>query len=305
MQNNELIVILGPTATGKTKLAAHLAEKIDGEVISADSRQVYRGMDIGTGKDLADFVIENKKIPYHLIDIIDAGKEYNVFEFQEDFYKVFSNITNRNKKAILCGGSGLYLESVLKSYQFMKVPANMELREELEKNNIEELNIILQKLKPIHNTTDSVYKKRIIRAIEIAIYQKENQSVSREYPKLNYKLFGIQFEREILKKRITQRLLHRIENEGMIDEVKTLISNGVSPEKLMFYGLEYKFITLFLNNELSYEELIEKLTVSIHQFAKRQSTWFRKMEREGFQIHWIDGNLPLSEKLRTVLEQIN
>ncbi len=305
MQNNSLIVILGPTATGKTRLAAHLAYELDAEVVSADSRQVYRGMDIGTGKDLADFVVNDKKIPYHLIDIVDAGSEYNVFEYQKDFLKAYENITSRNKTAILCGGSGLYIDAVVKGYHFLEVPENTALRNELEQKSIAELNSMLLSYKTIHNTTDSIYKKRIIRAIEVAKFQSENEALIRDFPKINYTIFGIDFDREIIKKRITERLKLRLEKEGMIDEVKQLIANGVDPEKLKFYGLEYKLITQYLQNELNYNDMFQKLNTSIHQFAKRQSTWYRKMEKDGFHIHWIDGNLPLEEKLSLIKKQID
>lgn len=305
MQNNSLIVILGPTATGKTRLSAHLAYELDAEVVSADSRQVYRGMDIGTGKDLADFVVNDKKIPYHLIDIVDAGSEYNVFEYQKDFLKAYENITSRNKTAILCGGSGLYIDAVVKGYHFLEVPENTALRNELEQKSIEELNSMLLSYKTIHNTTDSIYKKRIIRAIEVAKFQSENEALIRDFPKINYTIFGIDFDREIIKKRVTERLKHRLEKEGMIDEVKQLIASGVDPEKLKFYGLEYKLITQYLQNELNYNDMFQKLNTSIHQFAKRQSTWYRKMEKDGFHIHWIDGNLPLEEKLSLIKKQID
>ena len=297
MIKNLLIVILGPTATGKTTLAAKLANQLFGEVISADSRQVYRGMDIGTGKDLADFEINGGKIPYHLIDIVDAGTEYNVFEYQKDFLKAYENIIQRNKTPILCGGSGLYIDAVVKGYRFLEVPENNDLRNELEQKSIDELNEMLLNYKTAHNTTDSIYKKRIIRAIEVAKFQTENEALIRDFPKINHIIFGIDFDREIIKKRITQRLKNRLENEGMIDEVKQLIANGVDPEKLKFYGLEYKLITQYLQNELNYNDMYQKLNTAIHQFAKRQSTWFRKMEKDGFKIHWINGNLSLEEKL--------
>ena len=300
MLKNQLIVILGPTATGKTTLAANLALQIDGEIISADSRQVYRGMDIGTGKDLADFEIDSNKIPYHLIDIVDAGAEYNVFEYQKDFLKVYENIVQRNKNPILCGGSGLYIDAVVKGYRFLEVPENTALRQELELKSIDELNALLLNYKAVHNTTDSIYKKRIIRAIEVAKFQAEHEALIRDFPKINHLIFGIDFDREIIKKRITRRLKQRLENEGMIDEVKQLIANGVDPEKLKFYGLEYKLITQYLQNELSYNDMYQKLNTAIHQFAKRQSTWFRKMEKDGFNIHWIDGNLSLEEKLAII-----
>lgn len=298
--NANLIVILGPTATGKTNLAARLAYDIDAEIISADSRQVYREMDIGTGKDLADFVVNGKSIPYHLIDIVDAGAEYNVFEYQKDFLKAYENINSRNKTAILCGGSGLYIDAVVKGYRFLEVPENTALRNELEQKSINELNDMLLFYKAIHNTTDSIYKKRIIRAIEVAKFQSENEALIRDFPAINHQIFGIDFDREIIKKRITERLKHRLEKEGMIDEVKQLIANGVDPEKLKFYGLEYKLITQYLQNELNYNDMFQKLNTSIHQFAKRQSTWFRKMEKDGFKINWIDGNLTLEEKLSLI-----
>lgn len=302
--NANLIVVLGPTATGKTNLVARLAYELGAEIISADSRQVYRGMDIGTGKDLADFVVNGKQIPYHLIDIVDAGTEYNVFEYQKDFLQAYENIVSRNKTAILCGGSGLYIDAVVKGYRFLEVPENTALRNELEQKSIDELNAMLLSYKAIHNTTDSIYKKRIIRAIEVAKFQSENEALIRDFPKINHVIFGIDFDRETIKKRITQRLKHRLEHEGMIDEVKQLIANGVDPEKLKFYGLEYKLITQYLQNELNYNDMFQKLNTSIHQFAKRQSTWFRKMEKDGFNIHWIEGNLTLEEKLSLIKSMI-
>ena len=233
------------------------------------------------------------------------GSEYNVFEYQKDFLKAYENITSRNKTAILCGGSGLYIDAVVKGYHFLEVPENTALRNELEQKSIEELNSMLLSYKTIHNTTDSIYKKRIIRAIEVAKFQSENEALIRDFPKINYTIFGIDFDREIIKKRITERLKLRLEKEGMIDEVKQLIANGVDPEKLKFYGLEYKLITQYLQNELNYNDMFQKLNTSIHQFAKRQSTWYRKMEKDGFKIHWIDGNLPLEEKLSLIKKQID
>ena len=298
--NNKLIVILGPTATGKTTLAANLAHSISGEVISADSRQVYRNMDIGTGKDLDDFEVNGVKIPYHLIDIIDAGAEYNVFEYQKDFLKAYETVLKNNNTPILCGGSGLYIDAVVKGYRFLEVPENTKLRTELEQKSIEELNNMLSDYKTIHNTTDSIYKKRIIRAIEVAKFQTENEALIRDFPKIEHLIFGIDFDREIIKNRITERLKYRLEHEGMIEEVKTLIANGVETEKLKFYGLEYKLITQHLQDELSYNDMFQKLNSAIHQFAKRQMTWYRKMEKDGFSINWIDGNLPLEEKINFI-----
>lgn len=303
--NSNLIVILGATATGKTNLAANLAAKIEGEVISADSRQVYRGMDVGTGKDLADFVVKGKKIPHYLIDIVDAGAEYNVFEYQKDFLPVYQDVVKRNKQAILCGGTGMYLESILKGYRFLEIPENKVLRAELELKSIDELVNILKKEKEVHNTTDTIYKKRVIRAIEIAKFQAENEALIRDFPKINSTIFGIKFEREERRKRITERLKKRFKEEGMLEEVKQLLDNDVSAEKLKFYGLEYKIITEHLLGEITYKEMFDKLNIAIHQFAKRQMTWFRKMERNGFEINWIDGNLSLEDKIVFILKKID
>ncbi len=304
MNKTDLIVILGITATGKTKLAAHLAEKLDGEIISADSRQVYRGMDIGSGKDLNDFIVNGKSIPYHLIDIKNAGEEYNVFEFQKDFLAAFEDIKSRNKQAILCGGTGLYLEAVLKGYRMLAIPENTELRNELALKTNEELVEILKKYKQLHNTTDTEDKERLIKAIEIASFQQENEALISDFPTFNYHLFGIHFERPIIRERITVRLQQRLENEEMIGEVEGLIKAGVPTEKLKFYGLEYKLITAYLLNEISKEELFTQLNIAIHQFAKRQATWYRKMEKNGFKINWIDGNLSLDEKANEVLDRL-
>lgn len=301
MPKTDLIVILGVTATGKTKLATHLAEKLNGEIISADSRQVYKGMDIGTGKDLNDFVVNNKQIPYHLIDIKNAGEEYNVFEFQKDFLDAYKTIIDKNKQVILCGGTGLYLEAVLKGYRMLAIPENIELRKELETKSNQELVELLKELKHLHNKTDIENHKRLIKAIEIATYQNENQHLINDFPKFNYQLFGIHFERSIIKERITTRLKQRLENEDMIGEVEMLLKNGVHPEKLKFYGLEYKLVTAYILNEITKDELFAKLNIAIHQFAKRQATWFRKMEKNGFKINWIDGSLSLEEKVNEVI----
>lgn len=302
MQKPDLIVILGITATGKTSLAAHLAAKIGAEIISADSRQVYRGMDIGTGKDLKEFEVNNKFIPYHLIDIVDAGEEYNVFKYQQDFLKVYADIKNRDKKAILCGGTGLYLDAVLKGYRFLEIPENKLLREELNLLSTQVLIEMLKQYKALHNTSDTQHKKRLIRAIEIAKYENEHEALKRNFPTINHQLFGIQFYRETIKKRITHRLKIRLEEEGMIEEVEKLLNNGVNHEKLQYYGLEYKFISSYLLNEISKETLFEKLNIAIHQFAKRQATWFRRMEKQGYIINWIDGNLSMEEKLKRIEE---
>jgi tRNA dimethylallyltransferase len=304
MEKTDLIVILGSTATGKTQLATNLAAKINGEIISADSRQVYKGMDVGTGKDLSDFTVNGKQIPHHLIDIIDAGEEYNVFEFQTNFLEAYTDIKNNGTQAILCGGTGMYIESAIKGYRLIQTPANNDLRKELEQKTDKELATVLSLLKRTHNTTDLIERDRIIRAIEIGEYEKKHQELIHDYPQINYQLFGIQFDRGIIKERITSRLKHRIKNEGMIDEVKKLIASGVSSDKLKFYGLEYKFITQYLLGEINRQELFELLNIAIHQFSKRQATWFRKMERNGFEINWIDGNLPLNEKVNYILNKL-
>jgi tRNA dimethylallyltransferase len=305
VNKNDLIVILGCTATGKTNVAVNLANSIGGEIISADSRQVYRGMNIGTGKDLSEFTVEDKNTPYHLIDIVDAGEEYNVFEYQKDFLNAYKDIKQRKQQAILCGGTGMYLEAVLKGFRLIEVPINEELRESLNGISEQELVELLQASKKTHNTTDSIERERIIRAIEIAQFEQKNEALINDYPKINSKIFGIQFEREVLKERITNRLKHRLKHEGMIEEVEGLIKSGVNPSKLMFYGLEYKFITQFLLGEIDRNEMFNQLNIAIHQFSKRQATWFRKMERNGFEINWIDGNLPLNEKVDYIIKNMS
>ena len=302
--NYNLITILGPTASGKTTLAANIAQKLGSGVISADSRQVYKQMDIGTGKDLDDYNINNVAIPYFLVDICNAGEKYNVYEFQKDFINVFSDFSKRNVTPVLCGGSGLYIEAVLKGYRMISVPVNEILRNELESKSDDELSGILARLKMLHNTTDLTTRKRLIRAIEIEQYQKENTIDSPNFPEIKSLLIGIYYERNELKQRISQRLKIRLES-GMIEEVRKLLLSGISPEDLIYYGLEYKFITLFLTNQLSYNDMVSQLNIAIHQFSKRQMTWFRKMEREGFQIQWIDGHLSLDNKVNKVLEFFN
>ncbi|MFP4026014.1 MAG: tRNA (adenosine(37)-N6)-dimethylallyltransferase MiaA [Thiohalospira sp.] len=299
-----LLTILGPTAGGKTSVATRMAYMLDGEVISADSRQVYRSMDLGTGKDLEDYVVEGKKIPYHLIDIVDAGYKYNVYEYQQDFIKVFNDIHNRNKFPVLCGGSGMYIEAVLKGYKLIHVPVNEELRAELEQKPTEELITILSSFKKLHNKTDIDTRKRMIRAIEIEKYYAENPQLDIDFPKISPLIVGVKFDRKSQRKRITQRLKQRL-NEGMIDEVKQLINQGISVENLVYYGLEYKFITQHITGELSYDEMFKKLETAIHQFAKRQMTWYRRMERNGLKIHWLDGYAPMHEKTNRILELLN
>jgi tRNA dimethylallyltransferase len=301
-QNYNLVTILGPTATGKTGVAANLAAKINGEVISADSRQIYRGMDLGTGKDLADYFIDGVAVPYHLIDIEDAGVHYNVYRFHTDFIKVFKEIESHGRFPVLCGGSGLYIEAVLKNYRLIEVPPNKELRKELEGKTLAELTEILKSLKPdLHNETDVETDRRAIRAIEIEKYYAENPQMESEMPKINSLNIGIDFDRELRRQRITNRLKQRLD-EGMLDEVQKLLDSGLTPEQLIYYGLEYKYLTLHLTGQLSYTEMFRQLEIAIHQFAKRQMTWFRGMEKRGTKIHWINGHLPMEEKVAKIIK---
>ena len=295
-----LITILGPTATGKTALAASLAQHIGGEIISADSRQIYRGMDIGTGKDLADYTVNNQAIPYHLIDIVPAGYRYNLYEYQRDCRAAFDDITARGLMPILCGGTGLYIEAVLKGYRMTQVPMNIELRNTLKNKSIEELKTILERYKRLHNTTDLETTKRAIRAIEIADYYSRHPATPDMWHKrLNPLVIGVLIDRDTRRKRITERLQQRLQ-QGMVDEVRRLIDNGLQPNELMYYGLEYKYVTMFIIGQLSYEQMFTQLETAIHQFAKRQMTWFRGMERRGCAIHWIDGLLPIQEKTNQI-----
>jgi len=294
-----LITILGHTAGGKTALAANLADRLGGEVISADSRQVYRGMDIGTGKDYDDYLVDGRSVPCHLVDIVDAGSEYNLFEFQRDFTEAFNDISGRGKLPVLCGGTGLYIESVLKQFRLLDVPANQELRQDLEKRSQEELERMLADYGPLHNITDISSRKRLIRAIEIAVYQQGHDTETSQLPEIVPLVVGIRFDREIRRQRITERLKARLD-QGMVDEVIVLLKSGISHEKLRYYGLEYKFISLYLAGELSYEAMVSGLNTAIHQFAKRQMTYFRGMERRGIPIHWLDDRLTLDEKVKAV-----
>lgn len=298
----DLITILGPTATGKTALAAILADRIGSEVISADSRQVYRGMTIGTGKDYADYVVAERCVPYHLVDIMEAGTEYNVFQYQQDFLKVYDAIGQRGHIPILCGGSGLYLEAVLKGYQMDAVPYNEALRQALSVHSDEELRQRLESMRQLHNVSDINDRKRLERAIEITLFQHDHPS-ERAFPKIKSVNFGIHFERPVLRARITERLQKRL-GEGLVEEVKGLLDKGVSVEALKYYGLEYRFVTSFLTGELSRERMTEGLNTAIHQFAKRQMTWFRRMERAGTVIRWIDGLLSSEDKIRMMLSEI-
>ena len=300
-----LLTILGPTATGKTGLAAHVAAKINGEVISADSRQVYRGMDLGTGKDYGDYFVDGVEVPSHLVDIEAAGVHYNVYRFQTDFINVFGEIQGRNKFPVLCGGSGLYLEAVLKNYRLIEVPPNKELRKELEGKSLEELTEILKAMKPeLHNDTDVETDRRAIRAIEIEKYYAEHQQEDSEMPNIQSLNIGIDFDRNMRRERITKRLKQRLD-EGMLDEVQQLLDSGLTPEQLIYYGLEYKFLTLHLIGELSFDDMFSKLEIAIHQFAKRQMTWFRDMEKRGTKIHWVNGHLPMEEKGEESIRLLN
>ena len=300
----KMITILGPTASGKTPVAAHLAASIGGEIISADSRQVYRRMDIGTGKDLADYTVSSLKIPYHLIDIREPGTKYNLFEYQQDFFDAYQDIQSRGAVPILCGGTGLYIEAVLKGYHLSPVPQNQELRDSLEGKSLEELTQMLTELKArtgsnMHNKTDVDSCQRAIRAIEIETYNIENPTPRRELPPVDSVIIGINIDRELRREKITRRLKARLE-EGMIDEVKALLDEGIPAEDLIYYGLEYKFVTEYITGKTSYDEMYSRLEIAIHQFAKRQMTWFRGMERRGFKINWIDATLPMEEKIERI-----
>jgi len=301
---HKLITILGCTATGKTQLATNLAAVHNGEIISADSRQVFRGMDIGTGKDLDDYVVNKKQVPYHLIDIADAGSEYSLFQFQKDFIKAFDQIITKGKTPILCGGTGLYLNSVFKKYFIPDVPKDDAFRKTLSRKTDEDLINMLQSYGPLHNKTDITERERLIRAIEINEYKKRQGNTADDFPNIEHHIFGIQLPREIVRERITQRLKMRLEN-GMIEEVKRILDSGMSAERLMHYGLEYRYVTQFVCGEISYEEMFRLLNIAIHQFAKRQMTWFRKMERQGVNIKWIDGDLRIEEKTKFILSDFD
>jgi len=300
----KMITILGPTASGKTSLAAALAYHLDTEIISADSRQVYQGMDIGTGKDLADYTVAGKHIPYHLIDICKAGSKYNVYQYQQDFLEVYNKIRETNKLPILCGGSGLYLEAILKGYHLSTVPPNEELRNQLNEMSHESLIQMLVEIQEqlntkMHNSTDLDSKQRTIRAIEIGKYMLTEADPKTNFPEIPSLIIGVDIDREERRRKITTRLHQRLE-EGMIEEVKQLLNQGIAPEDLIYYGLEYKFVTEHIIGKLSYDEMVQQLEIAIHQFAKRQMTWFRGMERRGIKINWIDASLPMEEKIEMI-----
>ena len=301
-----MITILGPTASGKTPVAARLAAEIGGEIISADSRQVYRRMDIGTGKDLADYTVDGRQIPYHLIDIREPGTKYNLFEYQQDFFDVYEAIQSRGVVPILCGGTGLYIEAVLKGYKLSPVPQNQELRDSLDGKSLDELTQMLTELKAkngsnMHNTTDVDSCQRAIRAIEIETYNMQHPMPKRELPPVDSLIIGIDIDRELRREKITRRLKTRLE-QGMVEEVKALLDEGIPADDLIYYGLEYKFLTEYIVGKLSYDEMFSRLEIAIHQFAKRQMTWFRGMERRGFTIHWIDATLPMDEKVQKIIQ---
>ena len=296
-----MITILGATASGKTASAANVAYRMNGEVISADSRQVYRNMDIGTGKDYGDYIIEGREVPCHLVDICNAGEKYSVYRYQNDFLTVYNEISGRNKLPVLCGGTGMYIESVLKGYRLLKVPVNKSLRDNLERKTMDEMKDILEGYGDLHNITDISQRKRLVRAIEIAKYYSDHNIEEEEFPEINSLVAGLKFDRNSRRKRITERLKDRLKS-GMIEEVKSLLESGVSAETLIYYGLEYKFITRHIQGELSYDEMFSQLETSIHRFAKRQMTWFRRMEKNGIEIKWLDGYLPLEKKVEKVME---
>lgn len=298
--NYDLVTILGPTASGKTPLAAALAYRLNAEIISGDSRQVYRRMDLGTGKDLADYVVDGKRIPYHLIDIVEPGYKYNVFEFQRDFLQAYDDIRQRGVLPILCGGTGMYIESVLKGYKLLPVPENPELRASLADKSLDELTTILAGYKKLHNSTDVDTVKRAIRAIEIEEYYRQQPVSAREFPAINSLVIGVDIDRDLRRTKITRRLKQRLD-EGMVDEVRALLDAGIPAEDLIYYGLEYKYLTLYAVGQLTYDEMFHQLEIAIHQFAKRQMTWFRGMERRGFNIHWIDASLPMDQKVEEIV----
>lgn len=302
----KMITILGPTASGKTSLAAALAARIDAEIISADSRQVYRGMTIGTGKDLDDYRQGDRLIPYHLIDICEPGTKYNLFQYQQDFHLIYNNIVARGVRPIHCGGTGLYIESVLKGYALSPVPQNQALRDELADKSLAELTEMLEDLKRrnhsvMHNRTDVDTAQRAIRAIEIETYNLEHPTDNRTLPPIDSVIIGVDINREERRRKITQRLKQRLE-EGMVDEIRQLLDRGIAPENLIYYGLEYKFVTEYVIGKTSYEEMFRQLEIAIHQFAKRQMTWFRGMERRGFTIHWIDALDPMDSKVAQIMD---
>lgn len=297
----DMLAVVGPTACGKTSLAVELALAFDGEVIGADSRQVYRGMDIGTGKDLAEYERAGVKVPVHLVDIVDAGEKYNLFEYQRDFLAAYNDVKSRGHMPVLCGGSGMYVESVLREYKLLPVPENPALRAELECKTIEELTAILSSYKKLHNNTDVDTVKRAVRAIEIEEYYASTPVEERSFPHIETLVVGVDVEREVRRERISRRLRDRLV-EGLVSEVEKLLASGISAEQLIYYGLEYKYVTLYVTGAMAYEEMVSGLEIAIHQFAKRQMTWFRGMERRGVKINWIDAAMPAQQQINMIKE---
>lgn len=304
MNPYNLVTILGPTACGKTTLAVALADRLDTAVISADSRQVYRSMDLGTGKDLSEYQVGDRRVPFHLIDIVDAGYKYNVFEYQRDFLNVFGQLSSIGQTPVLCGGTGMYLESVLRGYHLVEVPENKPLREALADKSLEELTDMLRGYKELHNTTDVDTCKRAIRAIEIEEYYRTHDVNVREFPEIRSLTIGLDVSRELRRERISRRLRERLE-QGMVEEVRSILTTGVQPDDLIYYGLEYKYLTLYVIGQLTYDEMVSQLEIAIHQFAKRQMTYFRGMERRGVPIHWIDATLSTEEKVEQICSMLS
>lgn len=301
----DLIAVVGPTASGKTSLAVALAKELDTEIISADSRQVYRRMDLGTGKDLSDYHVEGDRyIPYHLIDIVEPGTKYNVFEYQQDFMKVYEDMKSRELLPVLCGGTGMYVEAILKGFNLVPVPENKALRKQLSDKTLQELAEILSSYKNLHNVTDLDTTKRAIRAIEIEEYKRTHQVEERPFPKLNALVVGIDVDRDTRRERITRRLKQRLE-DGMLDEIRGLLAEGIPADDLIYYGLEYKFLTQYIIGELSYDDMFRKLEIAIHQFAKRQMTWFRGMEKRGIPIYWLPEKWSMEEKLKAIMQRLS
>lgn len=294
-----MLAVVGPTACGKTALAVELALALGGEVISADSRQVYRGMDIGTGKDLAEYTRGDVSVPVHLVDIVDAGEKYNLFEFQRDFLKAYDEVKSRGSLPVMCGGSGMYVESVLRGYRLIPVPENPGLRERLENKSLEELTTILAGYKTLHNNTDTDTKKRAIRAIEIEEYYAACPVEERSFPEIKTLTVGVDVDREVRRERITARLLQRL-GDGLVEEVECLLASGITADQLIYYGLEYKFVTMYVTGAIGYNDMVRGLETAIHQFAKRQMTWFRGMEKRGTKIHWIDAAMPRAEQVELI-----
>ncbi len=301
--STDLIVITGPTATGKTRTAALLAHKLDAEIISADSRQVYRGMDIGTGKDMEDYIVEGKEVPVHLVDIADPGYEFNVFEFQKAFLNAFEDIRKRKKQAILAGGTGMYIEAVLAGYRMLEVPENTKLRNDLADLEMGVLQQKLAQLRPLHNTSDTADRQRLVRAIEIELYNRAHADERANWPEFKSRIFAVRLDRDTIRQRITARLHARLK-EGMIDEIHTLLKNH-QPDELRFYGLEYRYLTDYAQGILTYDQMFAQLNTAIHQFAKRQMTWFRRMERKGFQLEWIDGRMTAEERTAEICKMLD